>query len=346
MKAYWDRERQGIVLGKNNKRYDYEVVKRDFENKNYTLVSTEYKNKNEKLDYICNKHKDLGIQRVSYASLKLNLCNCRSCIKENSLGKPHNYPSFKKNYDKYFEKYKNKLFDTVQDEYTLEYVESNNGRTILHLIHNTCKNPYVVEQNKFFTGNYRCQNKDCKGKRISDRCLKTTEQFKKEVFDLVGDEYVVESEYIGKDNNIVFRHIECNSTFEKTPHNFLAGQRCPHCILPTKGEQRIIDYLENNDIKYTFQKTYNDLRGINDGLLSYDIHLHDYNYLIEYQGHFHDGTAFKENYEKFEIQQEHDRRKREYAKQHNINLLEIWYWDFDNIEKILEETLGGFKSVA
>ena len=39
--------------------------------------------------------------------------------------------------------------------------------------------------------------------------------------------------------------------------------------------------------------------------------------------------------EEFEIQKEHDRRKREYAKSHGIDLLEIWYWDFDNIEDIL-----------
>lgn len=38
-------------------------------------------------------------------------------------------------------------------------------------------------------------------------------------------------------------------------------------------------------------------------------------------------------------QQEHDRRKREYAKSHNIELLEIWYWDFDNIEEILDKRL-------
>jgi len=45
---------------------------------------------------------------------------------------------------------------------------------------------------------------------------------------------------------------------------------------------------------------------------------------------------------RFKKQLEHDRRKREYAKKHNINLLEIWYWDFDNIEKILDRELEVF----
>jgi len=334
-------------MEKNNKRYDYEYVKSKFKKKDYTLVSEEYKNKNEKLDYICNKHKEFGIQKVSFASLELNNCNCKKCINENAVGKRHNVPKLTiKNYDEYFEKYKNKLFNEVGEEYSLQKIDVKNKKTMLYLIHNKCNQPYPIEQYKFFKRKYRCQNPDCKHQRISDRCMKTTEQFKKEVFDLVKDEYIIEGEYVGKDNNILFRHITCNCTFEKTPHNFLAGQRCPHCILPTKGEQKIIDYLDNNNIKYTFQKTYNDLRGINGGLLSYDIYLDDYNCLIEYQGHFHDGTAFKEYDEKFERQQEHDKRKREYAKFHGINLLEIWYWDFDNIENILIDYLNLHNEIA
>jgi hypothetical protein len=31
--------------------------------------------------------------------------------------------------------------------------------------------------------------------------------------------------------------------------------------------------------------------------------------------------------------------KSNYAKEHNIELMEIWYWDFDNIEQILESRL-------
>ena len=38
----------------------------------------------------------------------------------------------------------------------------------------------------------------------------------------------------------------------------------------------------------------------------------------------------------FEKQLEHDNRKCIYAESQNINLLVIWYWDFDRIEDILE----------
>jgi len=76
-----------------------------------------------------------------------------------------------------------------------------------------------------------------------------------------------------------------------------------------------------------------------DGLLSYDFYLSHYNLLIEYQGNFHDGSNGEYTQINLENQQEHDRRKREYAKDNNIKLLEIWYWDFDNIEKILKKEL-------
>ncbi|RKJ48528.1 hypothetical protein D7X33_33435 [Butyricicoccus sp. 1XD8-22] len=61
---------------------------------------------------------------------------------------------------------------------------------------------------------------------------------------------------------------------------------------------------------------------------------------IEFQGEFHDGKANEYVRENLEIQKEHDRRKREYAKQNNIELLEIWYWDFDKVEKILAENVN------
>jgi hypothetical protein len=93
------------------------------------------------------------------------------------------------------------------------------------------------------------------------------------------------------------------------------------------------------NIKFISQKEFNKLTGLKNGNLSYDFYLPSHNILIEYQGEFHDGTAYQQSKEDYEIQREHDRRKREYAKLNNINLLEIWYWDFDNVEKILNETL-------
>lgn len=120
------------------------------------------------------------------------------------------------------------------------------------------------------------------------------------------------------------------------------GCCCPTCT-SSKGEHRVKLWLDKNCIEYIPQKTFYDLRGLKGGLLSYDFYLPSFNLLIEYQGEQHKkGMRFWDD-SMYERQLEHDRRKREYAKIHNIKLLEIWYYDEDNIECILEEKIGCLK---
>lgn len=66
--------------------------------------------------------------------------------------------------------------------------------------------------------------------------------------------------------------------------------------------------------------------------------------LIEYQGEFHDGTAWQQTEIDFLRQQEHDKRKKNYANMNNILLLEIWYWDYNNIEQILDKTINNLEN--
>ena len=76
-------------------------------------------------------------------------------------------------------------------------------------------------------------------------------------------------------------------------------------------------------------------------------YLSDFNLLVEFQGKQHEAPydfgsdiTEEEMQERFERQQEHDRRKRNYALDNNIELLEIWYWDLVNIENILSDKLN------
>jgi len=141
-----------------------------------------------------------------------------------------------------------------------------------------------------------------------------------------------------------------------------ANFRCPKCKI-YKGEKYIEDWLVENNFIYINQNEYcklsitekqlnkyyisqmmfNDLLGINNGLLSYDFYLPDYNLLIEYQGNFHDGSNRVGNIQtpqKLKIQKEHDKRKKQYCINNKIRLLEIWYWDYDNIEEILNNEIN------
>lgn len=145
------------------------------------------------------------------------------------------------------------------------------------------------------------------------------------------------------DFNNVSENVKCRCKVDghiwyASPRGLLKGYGCKACN-ESKGERKIKEYLNKNGVNFEWQKTFKDLTGVGGGLLSYDFYIPKYNLLIEYQGEFHDGTVKYQSKEDYAIRVEHDNRKRNYSKTHNIELLEIWYWDFDNVEIILTKKL-------
>jgi hypothetical protein len=144
----------------------------------------------------------------------------------------------------------------------------------------------------------------------------------------------------GSNQKVWWKCRECRHEWKATIHNRSNGRNCPECNL-SKGELRIKDILIKFNILYISQKEFDGLIGLGNGLLSYDFYLLDYNLLIEYQGIQHEKfcRGLHKSKKDFEKQREHDRHKKEYAYNNNIKLLEIWYWDYDNIEEILTNYL-------
>lgn len=64
---------------------------------------------------------------------------------------------------------------------------------------------------------------------MTKRVYWNTESFKNKVDELTKGEYELLGEYTKTHDKTTFKHLKCNREFEMTPHNFLAGQRCPHC---------------------------------------------------------------------------------------------------------------------
>lgn len=93
-------------------------------------------------------------------------------------------------------------------------------------------------------------------------------------------------------------------------------------------EEVVSIYLKNFNISYTYEKKFIDMRGINNGYMSYDFYIErlDKIYVIEVQGqqHYKPVNMFG-GQPQFKIQQEHDKRKRQYAHNHNFILIEIPY---------------------
>ena len=153
------------------------------------------------------------------------------------------------------------------------------------------------------------------------------------------------NDYVRSNQQVHVRCNDCGFDFWIIPNKLQQGQHCPRCKI-SNGERLIKNYLDKNEVEYTYNTKYDGLIGVGGRQLSYDFYLPKYNLLIEMQGIQHiqpvDFT-YSNNYElaneKFRKQQEHDKRKREYAQDHNIPLLEIWYDEIDRIDNILDNYL-------
>lgn len=167
--------------------------------------------------------------------------------------------------------------------------------------------------------------------------MKTEECFKKELIQKLNGEYELLGEYKGTNTKTLFRHNDCGFIFENTPHNILQKTPCPKCKrFNSKGEIKIKKFLDNNNIYYEQQKHFKELNQ-----LSFDFYIPNKNVLIEYQGeqHFH-SIKFFGGEAKYLKQIENDSIKREFCKNNNFILLEIEYFNYNNIEDILNKWLN------
>ena len=123
-----------------------------------------------------------------------------------------------------------------------------------------------------------------------------------------------------------------------------SGCSCPY-LTTYKGEEYIKQYLQKNSISFDGQQKFSDLLGTGDGQLSYDFSILDEKHgyiLIEYNGIQHyEVVEYFGGEEKFKIQKEHDKRKRDYAKKHGYKLITVKYtYDtYESVEEYLDKEL-------
>lgn len=145
--------------------------------------------------------------------------------------------------------FKQEVYALVGDEY--KFLDSYQGAlTKIKVKHNKCGNVYEVKPNYFLNGR-RCPW--CYG-----NIKKTDKQFKQEVFDLVGDEYIFLDSYVNSYTKIKVKHNKCGSIYGVTPNAFFKGNRCPYCYgTPKKTDsqfkQEVYDLVGD---EYTFLDAY------------------------------------------------------------------------------------------
>lgn len=247
---------------------DFDAIRKEFEAKGLTLLSKEYQTITSPLEYICNKHKDNGIQTVTYDNFMKQPYTCRLCSSEH----------------------------------------------------------------------------------LSEIKTLSNDEFMQRVNEL-HPSISVHSKYNGRHSLIDCSCNVCNYQWKTRATNLMYISRggCPNCV-GSAGEIRIKNFLDENNIKYTREYTFDDLRGDFNRCLRFDFAIFDTNeklmMLCEFDGSQHyEPSKFNMQYteeqalENYEKMQRYDEMKNEYCKSNGIKLLRIPYNRYRNIENILTKEL-------
>ena len=305
-----------------------DIVRKEFDELGYDLVSKEYINNHTPLEYICRKHPEDGIQKTLYCNIYKGQGGCHTCGRE----KLASYQ--RKNFDDYQNKIWRKnphinlitpnphcqdtveCYCTIHKKYFSKYIRSL-------FYHKSGCNECYVESMREFTG-------------------KPEEQFIKELY-MVHPEIELREKYVNRNTPIKVYCKNHNYEYKIKPVDLLNRKSCCPKSFVTYKEAHIGNILESWGYKITRQKSFEDCR--DKKVLCFDFYLDDFNILIEYDGENHYkpvkfGTQlYSSAQEKHKYTIQHDEIKNNYCRKHNIPLLRIPYWAYDDIEYFLFDNL-------
>lgn len=307
---YGRRCRTCADLNKSNKfRLKYEEVKSYIESFGCKLLTNDYKRNSQNLDIKCscgNIYK-ITYQRFSSDNRYTKCMNCRDF-----KSKKHSY------------------------EFVKSFIESNKY-TLMSKSYKNANDKLTVMCDKFhvydvtfanFKYGKRCPYCSNSGRKLTIEEVET--MLGKEGYSLLDTNYINSSQRL----NII---CEKGHRTTITVRDFKGGCRCNVCR-SSKGEKVIEKYLNDNNVKYIHDEPYFEvLVGVGGKPLRPDFILPDYKIWIEYDGEFHYRKMYtNDGHEKIK---EHDKRKDEYAKKYGWKLIRIPYWEFDDIENILNKEI-------
>ena len=205
------------------------------------------------------------------------------------------------------------------------------GRGFYYKCQCSCGNIVVVQGTMLRSGNTKscgCYNKE----RISETSFKdlTGQRFGKLVVERRVDDLIQEN---GRRRVRFLCKCDCGGSIITTSSSLIVGETMSCGCLQSKGEYIISQILSENNINFEKQKSYDDLRGKSKhGILRFDFHIIDENYLIEYDGqhHFKVGGGWCSE-EHVKETQERDKTKDKYCRKNSIPLIRIPYTHIDNV---------------
>lgn len=293
-------------------KFDYDGVRKYIESFGCRLISRDYINNNTKLDMYCKCGEKFA---KNFNNFKRSP-KCSNCSKtERGLQRRHSCEYVKS----FVESFGYKLLS----EYT-----TSNEKILIQCNNN--HNPYEVKFGNFHSGK-RCPH--------CSKSYKPTIEEVKQFINSIGYK-CLDDEYVNMKQKLL---LECDKghLIRMTLRDLKAGCRCVECGV-SRGERKVVNYLKLNNINYIYNSPYfKDLISDIGNPLRPDFILEKYKIWIEYDGEFHykpiNGVKLLER------QQYLDKLKDEYANENGWKMIRIPYWEFDNIENILNNNINNKK---
>ena len=212
----------------------------------------------------------------------------------------------------------------------------HNSHTPLHFI---C--PKHGEQ-KIYLGNLK-QGNGCKlcGRENISNSLKLLPEEVSNIISSINNSILLNpEEYINSHvKNLKVKCGTCGKVYITSLNNYkgINTGKCPKCDnVQSRGENKIENYLMSHNIDFTSEKRFESCK--DQYSLPFDFYVPSFNLCIEYDGEHHYFPVFsKESHLKTV---KHDRIKNEFCQNNGISLLRIPYWEYNNVETILDNELN------
>lgn len=205
-----------------------------------------------------------------------------------------------------------------------------------------CGNVVSLSGHPLKSGNTRscgCLNNDVRRERI----IQWNEENNPDLTDAKSGLLTVvrkatKEETLGRPQGIGYWYCKCEcGNYHIVSTSDFTREKVQSCgCLNSKGEAKITSILTENGIDFIKQFIFEDLIGNMGRHYAFDFAVFENNklsYLIEYDGiqHYSPRHQFSKDETAFEIIQNRDNTKNEYALSHNIPLIRIPYTQFDNL---------------
>ncbi|RFS19164.1 hypothetical protein DVR12_24650 [Chitinophaga silvatica] len=278
------------------------------------------------INVFCSKHGKLFIQRKN--NFSKGHYACKECEFEHRG----------KHREKYNDQNIQQFFDNIFQEGKKKFLRIERINKNRFIISECCQHPGTIFKQHISNVFKHKGCIHCRNEEASKRYRKYTyDDFISKSKELFGQKYIYPRGQVIKNINTKLELIcKIHGTFTRSFYEHISEKRhCRKCEIKYLGERKIAEYLDQNNIIYEYQKSFEGLK--NKGKLFYDFYIDKLKLLIEFNGdqHYRKVNKFG-GIKALEEVLTNDRIKRVFAHKNGLRLLILEDFHLNNLHKELE----------